>query len=270
MSAAVIAVLAGALIGLTMGALGGGGSILTVPVLVYALGQEPQPATTASLIIVGITSVTATVGHARAGRVNWRAAVVFGVLGILASFGGSVLNRMVNPQVLLLAFAALMIVAAAAMFARTRRRGDADVRASDTASDTEAQAENPGRRRLVRRVRVVLAALVVGFLTGFLGVGGGFLIVPALVLALGFSMPTAVGTSLVVIAMTSIGALAERAGHASVPWAVVIPFTLAAIVGSQFGKRVSDTVSPTMLTRSFATLLSLVAGYVLVRAGASL
>lgn len=266
MTAAVIAVLAGVLIGLTMGALGGGGSILTVPVLVYALGQEPQPATTASLIIVGITSVTAAVGHARAGRVNWRAAGVFGVLGILASFLGSVLNRTVNPQVLLLAFAALMIVAAAAMFARTRRPRDTDVRASDTATE----AENPGRHRLVRRVRVVLAALVVGFLTGFLGVGGGFLIVPALVLALGFSMPTAVGTSLVVIAMTSIGALAERAGHASVPWAVVIPFTLAAMVGSQFGKRVSDAVSPTALTRSFATLLGLVAGYVIVRAGASL
>ncbi len=265
MTVVLVSVVAGLLIGLTMGALGGGGSILTVPVLVYALGQEPQPATTASLIIVGITSITAAVRYARSGRVNWRAAVVFGVLGIGASFGGSALNRTVDPQVLLLAFAALMLVAAVAMFARSRGSADAD----DSATPS-APPDNPQRHRLIRRVRLVLAALVVGFLTGFLGVGGGFLIVPALVLALGFSMPLAVGTSLVVMSMTSVGALAERVGHASVPWEVVIPFTLAAVAGSQFGKRVSDTVSPTVLTRSFASLLVLVAGYVMVRAGSSL
>ncbi len=252
-----IAIAAGIVIGLSLGALGGGGSILTVPVLVYALGQQPQEATTASLVIVGITAITAAVGHARAGRVQWRAAGIFGVLGVAASFGGSTVNRLVDPQVLLLAFAALMIVAAIAMFART----GAD------ALDAPGEAADGGRPRGVgAAARVVVTALVVGFLTGFLGVGGGFLIVPALVLALGFTMPVAVGTSLVVISVTSLGAFIERLGNGGVPWDVVVPFTLAAIAGSLLGKRVADRISGPTLTRAFATLLVLVAGYVAVRA----
>ncbi|MDQ2756576.1 MAG: sulfite exporter TauE/SafE family protein [Actinomycetota bacterium] len=252
-----IAIAAGIVIGLSLGALGGGGSILTVPVLVYALGQQPQEATTASLVIVGITAITAAVGHARAGRVQWRAAGIFGVLGVAASFGGSTVNRLVDPQVLLLAFAALMIVAAIAMFART----GAD------ALDAPGEAADGGRPRGVgAAARVVVTALVVGFLTGFLGVGGGFLIVPALVLALGFTMPVAVGTSLVVISVTSLGAFVERLGNGGVPWDVVVPFTLAAIAGSLLGKRVADRISGPTLTRAFATLLVLVAGYVAVRA----
>ena len=253
----VIALVAGVVIGLSLGALGGG-SILTGPVLVYALGQQPQEATTASLVSVGITAITAAVGHARSGRVQWRAAAIFGVLGVAASVGGSAVNRLVDPQVLLLAFAALMIVAALAMFARTR---------SDT-SDDPGEGEDSGRPAGARAAaRVVVTALVVGFLTGFLGVGGGFLIVPALVLAMGFTMPVAVGTSLVVISITSLGAFVERLGHGGVPWSVVVPFTLAAIAGSLVGKRVADRISGTSLTRAFATLLVVVAGYVAVRAG---
>ena len=104
-------------------------------------------------------------------------------------------------------------------------------------------------------------------MTGFLGVGGGFLIVPGLVLAMGFAVPVAVGTSLVVISITSLGAFIERLGHGTVPWAVVVPFTLAAIAGSLAGKRVADRISGTSLTRAFAALLVVVAGYVAVRAG---
>lgn len=132
-----IAIVAGIVIGLSLGALGGGGSILTVPVLVYALGQAPQEATTASLIVVGITAITAAVGHARAGRVKWRAAGIFGVLGVAASVGGSAVNRLANPQVLLLALAALMLVAALAMF----------VRARSDAFDAPAEDEGGGRPR---------------------------------------------------------------------------------------------------------------------------
>ncbi|MEO3939405.1 sulfite exporter TauE/SafE family protein [Dermatophilaceae bacterium Soc4.6] len=253
-----LAILGGVVIGLSLGALGGGGSILTVPVLVYALGQPPQEATTASLIIVGITAITATVGHARAGRVQWRAAGIFGVLGVAASVGGSAVNRLVNPQVLLLAFAALMIVAALAMFARTR---------SDSSAAPGEHEDGRRPRGLRAASRIVITALVVGFLTGFLGVGGGFLIVPALVLAMGFTMPVAVGTSLVVISITSLGAFIERLGSGAVPWAVVVPFTLAAIAGSLAGKRVADRISGTSLTRAFAALLVAVAGYVAIRAG---
>jgi len=251
-----IAVVAGAVIGLSMGALGGGGSILAVPVLVYALYLDPQAATTASLIIVGVTAIVAAISHARAGRVDWRAALIFGALGVPASIAGSLLNRAVDPQVLLLAFAALMLVAAAAMY----RRSPAGGQTSPTTSPTgPAQV-----------VRVVVVALVVGFLTGFLGVGGGFIIVPALVLAMGFGMPTAVGTSLVIISITSLAALVERAGHGAIAWDVIVPFTAAAIAGSLIGKRLSEKVSGAALTRAFAVLLVLVAGYVAVRAGTQL
>ncbi len=252
----LIAVLAGAVIGLSMGALGGGGSILAVPVLVYALYLDPQAATTASLIIVGVTAIVAAISHARAGRVDWRAALIFGALGIPASIGGSLLNRAVDPQVLLLAFAALMLLAAAAMYRRSRATG--------------AESTTPSPTGIAQVARVVGVALLVGFLTGFLGVGGGFLIVPALVLAMGFGMPTAVGTSLVIISVTSLAAFVERLGHGAIAWDVVLPFTAAAIVGSLMGKRLSERVSAATLTRAFAVLLVLVAGYVAVRAGTEL
>lgn len=262
-----VAVVAGALIGVSMGALGGGGSILAVPVLVYALYLDPQSATTASLVIVGVTATAASVSHARAGRVDWRAALVFGVLAVPASIGGSFANRLVDPQVLLLAFAALMLLAAAAMYRRSRRTAPAAPAAPATpATPTEV----PAPRGAVDLVQVVAVALVVGFLTGFLGVGGGFLIVPALVLAMGFGMPTAVGTSLVIISVTSAAALVERLGHGAVAWAVVIPFTAAAVAGALAGKRLSDRVSGAALTRAFAVLLVVVAGYVAVRAGTQL
>ncbi len=251
-----IAIVAGAVIGLSMGALGGGGSILAVPVLVYALYLDPQSATTASLVIVGVTAIAASVSHARAGRVDWRAALVFGALGIPASIGGSLLNRMVDPQVLLLAFAALMLLAAAAMYRRSRR--------------VEEARDHPPQTGAAQVARVVAVALLVGFLTGFLGVGGGFIIVPALVLAMGFGMPTAVGTSLVIISITGLAAFVERLGHGAIAWNVVVPFTAAAIIGSLIGKRLSEKVSGAALTRAFATLLVLVAGYVAVRAGTQL
>ncbi len=252
----VIAVIAGAVIGLSMGALGGGGSILAVPVLVYALYLDPQAATTASLVIVGVTAIVAAISHARADRVDWRAALLFGALGIPASVGGSLLNRAVDAQVLLLAFAALMLLAAAAMYRRARAG--------------EQPTSRPLPTGAPQVVRVVVVALVVGFLTGFLGVGGGFLIVPALVLAMGFGMPTAVGTSLVIISITSLAALVERLGHGAIAWDVVVPFTAAAIVGSLGGKHFSDKVSGAALTRAFAILLVVVAGYVAVRAGVQL
>ncbi|WP_259468027.1 sulfite exporter TauE/SafE family protein [Rhodococcus sp. SBT000017] len=208
-----IAVAAGILIGLSLGALGGGGSILTVPALVYLLAVEPQSATSASLIIVGITSIIAAISHARARHVRWRAAAVFGILGSVTAFGGSILNRSVDPQILLLAFAALMIVAAGAMLRRTRRGHDADLptpnpaETAGTRPSAVAVATKPAKVKITASqvVKLVASALVVGFLTGFLGVGGGFLIVPALVLALGYSMPVAVGTSLVIISITSAG-----------------------------------------------------------------
>lgn len=284
----LLAVAFGLLIGLSLGALGGGGSILTVPVLVYAIGQSAQDATTGSLVIVGITSAVAAVGHARSGRVRWGAGAAFGATGVVASLAGTRLNAHVASNALLVSFAVLMIVAASAMLAKTM----VPAQPSEAADDAEAAqlrqraavgAPGPGSRavpaaapgpaaavrghsRVAVALKVLLAGLVVGFLTGFLGVGGGFIIVPALVLSLRYDMPTAVGTSLLVISLNSAVALLARGGHETFTWSVIVPFTLAAIVGSTGGKRVADKVSGISLTRAFAVLLLLVAGYVLLRA----
>ena len=253
-----LAVLFGLVIGLSLGALGGGGSILTVPALVYALGQSPRQATTASLVIVGITALAGAVGHARAGRVRWVAGSAFGLAGIAASVAGTFANRAVNPNVLLLAFAGLMFVVAVAML----RRGTRPEGGSALSARRASTAATVGR--------VIGTGLVVGFLTGFFGVGGGFVIVPGLVFALGYSMPTAVGTSLLVIAINSAGALLARIGGATFDWAVIVPFTAAAIVGSLAGKRVADRVPAAGLTRGFVVLLLLLAVYVAVRSVSAL
>ena len=277
----VITLVAGVVIGLSLGALGGGGSILTVPVLVYLLHEQPRVATTASLVIVGVTSILAATSHARSGRVRWRSAVVFGVIGIAASYGGARVNRLVDPNALLLSFAALMLVAATAMVLRTRDNtrtlpAEHELATVGAGPPTAThpghgpQPMTPGPSRSTTAGKVLAAALLVGFLTGFLGVGGGFIIVPALVLALRYEMPIAVGTSLVIISITSLGAFTERLGTTEIPWHTIIPFTIAAVLGSFAGKHLSDRVSGATLTRAFAALLVLVATYVAIQAGTSL
>lgn len=276
----VLAVGFGLLIGVSLGALGGGGSILTVPALVYALGERAQSATTASLVIVGVTAAAATVGHARAGRVRWRAGLGFGVAGVAASFAGTALNARVDPNLLLVCFAALMLLAATAMLTKTLVRTHPDTDPGEATADAEAASLRrghlttlsrpaphapPAQRRL--SVAVALRVTVAGLIVGFLGVGGGFIIVPALVLLLAYEMPTAVGTSLLIISLNSGVALLARSGsHAQFHWAVIAPFTIAAVLGSTGGKRIADRVSSTQLTRAFAVLLLLVATYVLSRA----
>lgn len=245
-----LTLLLGAVIGISLGALGGGGSILTVPALVYVLGESARSATTASLVIVGVTSVVGAIGHARAGHVRWRAGLAFGLVGVAASYAGTALNHQVDSNMLLLAFAVLMLVAAAAMLRRAP--------AAEPAA--EATAGSVGTA-----VKVIAAGLVVGFLTGFLGVGGGFVIVPALVMALAFPMPVAVGTSLLVIALNCAAALGARAGQGSFDWAVIIPFTAAAVVASLAGGLIAERVDARTLTRAFAALLVVVALYTAVR-----
>jgi uncharacterized protein len=269
-----VAVPIGLLIGLSLGALGGGGSILTVPALVYLLHQTPHAATTGSLLVVGITALAGTAAHLREGRVRLGAGTVFGLLGVAGSYAGTRLSARVDPHVLLTAFAGLMIVAAVAM---GRRRPASDRSGKPTAEPQPGRGSIAGalvadpvraRPRLDGSgvVKLLAAATAVGLLTGFFGVGGGFVIVPALVLALGFPMPTAVGTSLLVIAINSATALAARLGsHVHLDWPLLAAFTAAAIIGSLAGNRVASRVEPARLTRAFIVLLLLVAAYTAAR-----
>jgi uncharacterized membrane protein YfcA len=279
------AIPAGLAIGVSLGALGGGGSILTVPALVYLLHQNAHAATTASLIIVGLTALAGAIGHWRAGRVRAGAGTVFGLLGVAGSYAGSRASAAVNQHVLLVAFAVLMVIAAVAMLRRRTApaRGPAPEREVPDPPLAPVGPQRPASRAVAVLTRpavavtaavprwksyakVVAAATVVGLLTGFFGVGGGFVIVPALVLALGFDMPAAVGTSLLVIAINSAAAFAARAdGGLHLDWSLIAVFTGAAIVGTLAGKRIADRVSGRGLTIAFAVLLVALAAYVLAR-----
>ncbi|MFE0454373.1 sulfite exporter TauE/SafE family protein [Streptomyces sp. NPDC058914] len=238
MTAVVLALGAGAVVGVALGALGAGGSILTVPALVYLLGFTPATATTASLLVVIVTSVTALAAHARAGMVRWRAGLSFAAAGLLPAAAAGALSSRLPATALTLMFAALAALAAVPML---RRR-------PPTAS---------GR---VSGPRAAGAGAGLGAVTGFLGVGGGFLAVPALVGVLAVPMSAAVGTSLLVVVANAVVALGARA-HTAVhlDWAPLAPFLGAAVLGAWDGRRLAAKVPAAALRRVFGAVLLAVA-----------
>lgn len=266
----------GLAIGIILGALGGGGAILTVPILVYLLGQSPQAATAGSLIIVGLSAIVGMLPHHRAGRLRLEEGIIFGVLGVAGSVVGAALSSAVAPHVLMSAFAVLM-VAVAVLMTRKRRQNQAQQRQADAAgsasgTDTgdarDTQRTPPIQLRPFRvdaagATRVAVAATGVGLLTGFFGVGGGFAVVPALVLVLGFSMPTAVGTSLLVIAINSATAFIARLGSGvELDWTLILTFSVFGAIGSLLGGKVAQKADPDKLNLAFTVLLVVVATYV--------
>jgi uncharacterized membrane protein YfcA len=272
----ILAVVLGLLIGIALGALGGGGSILAVPVLVYVAGQSASAATTTSLVAVGAAAAVGAIGHARGGHVRWGAAAAFIVTAIPGAWAGSALNHRMDGDLLLLAFSALILVAAHRMLTACpscTRVGEERVLAASAAS-TIGGTDDGGRTATARAVasvqrlvgpisgaslaRLVVAGTAVGFLTGLFGVGGGFVIVPALTLALGLSMPVAIGTSLVVIVGNAAVALGFR-GLESVDWSLAVPFTATMLVGSLVGSLVAHRLPPERSLHAFASLLVLVA-----------
>jgi hypothetical protein len=262
----------GFLIGLSLGALGGGGSILAVPALVYGAGQNPREATASSLLLVGIVSIVGLRPHLRAGRVRVATGLAFGAAGIPGSLVGSALNHRLDPDLLLLGFSVLVLIAAWRMLTScptctkvgedlATGAGPAD-EGSSGRSGAGAGAVDVATRLDVGRVAAVVAAGTgVGFLTGLFGVGGGFVIVPALTLLLGLNMPTAIGTSLLVIGVNSAVGLAPRISTASIEWGVTLPFAVAAIAGVLTGGQLAGRLDPKRSLRWFAALLVAVAVY---------
>lgn len=251
----------GLLIGLSLGALGGGGSILAVPALVYGAGQTASHATATSLVLVALASLLGLVPHWRAGRVRFGSGLLFGLAGIGGSLLGSHWNKAVDANLLLLAFSGLMLIAATAMWRRAQAPEPAEPRPLSAAVATTTHVHLDG----MTVAKVVGAGSVVGLLTGFFGVGGGFVIVPALVLALDFTMAEAVGTSLLVIAVNAVVALSTRLQSGTIEWRVVVPFTVASLVGVVLGGRLADRRSSSSLQRWFVVLLVAVAVYTAVR-----
>lgn len=231
------------LIGLSLSLLGGGGSIITVPVLVYAAGQTPQDAVPMSLAIVGAVSLLGTAQKARAGLVHWQAVTAFGAAGGLGAVLGAQGTGLVPPSVLLVIFALLMLAVAASMWRRPHR---------PTSQGAECKLG-----------RCLAAGFGVGVLTGFLGVGGGFLLVPALAYFALLSTPMAIGTSLAVIALNSIGGIVGHWQSAGKNWQLIALFLLAAIAGMFAGLPLAQRISAGALNRSFAVFVALVGLFVI-------
>lgn len=272
-----IAVPLGLVTGAVMGALGGGGAILTIPVLIYVLGMPPHDATTASLVIVGVSAAATAVSHVRQGTARLLDAVVLAAVGIVGTYAGSLASAAVPAPVLVVLLASLLAVVGGLMVRRTPGRADEDpgpgaggsaatAEARTGASDVVTASGTPtGSGSAARRLGPIAAVGVgVGLLTGFFGVGGGFAIVPALTLVLGYPVRAAIGTSLLVIAFNSATALGSRLLQGvSLDWSLVASFTVGAILGGLAGGRLARRASPQALRRGFALLLFLVAAYML-------
>jgi uncharacterized membrane protein YfcA len=243
-----------AAIGLSLGLIGGGGSIITVPVLVYVIGVDAREAVGMSLAVVGVTSLIGASLHHRRGTVNPRAGALFGAAGILGAYFGSRLTYLVPPSVLLLSFAALMLTIAALMLAQ--RRGGAKQEAA-------AAGETVGHR--ASTIKAIAAGLVVGALTGFLGVGGGFLVVPALVLFGGLTMKEAVGTSLLVIAINCAAGLLGHLQYGGFDLRLTFLVTALAAFGTLAGTALSHRMSPARLRTGFAMFTIAVAFFLVAK-----
>ena len=246
----LLTLLLSVLIGLSLGLLGGGGSILTVPILTYVAGLEAKEAIAASLFVVGVTSAFSAISHARNQRVRWRTGLIFGGASMAGAFVGGLLGGHIPGTVLMIGFAVMMVATSVAMIRGRRNSKDS----SDSAHD-----------RKMPVFKVLAEGIVVGLVTGVVGAGGGFLVVPALALLGGLPMPVAVGTSLVVIAMKSFAGLAGYLTTVSLDWVLVGSITLAAIAGSVLGARLAGRIPEAALRTGFGIFVLVMGLFVLVQ-----
>lgn len=242
----VMGIALGYLMGLSLGLLGGGGSILTVPIFVYVLGLDPKPAIAMSLVVVGTTSLVGAVRHWGDGNVNLKVALTFAPVAMAGSYLGARLSTLISGHVQLTLFAVVMFVAAVFMY-RDRRPA-----ATSDGMEGHVQPAAGGALWLIG-----LQGLSIGVITGLVGVGGGFLIVPALVLFIGLPMKRAVGTSLVIIALNTASGFYGYLGQTEILWGLMGVFTSIAIVGIVTGVYLARFVSPQALRRAFAVFVLL-------------
>jgi len=263
----VLGIALSVLVGVALGLLGGGGSILTVPILVYVLRLPAHQAIATSLLVVGTTSLAALVPHALAGRVRWRTGLTFGLAGMLGAYGAGRVARFIPPTVLMMMFGAMMLITAVAML-RGRKSatlpsaalgaggsGASEIGGVVSGATERVSADGAGARDALPTGKVLLEGLVVGVVTGLVGAGGGFLVVPALVLLGGLSMDVAVGTSLVVIAMKSFAGFAGYLESTPIDWRLASMVTGAAVIGSVIGGSLVGRLAPDRLRRGFALFI---------------
>lgn len=257
----ILTLVLAALVGVALGALGGGGSILTVPLLTYVAGMPPKEAIATSLVVVGVTSLFSLGVHARHRRVRWRTGLIFGSAGMAGAFAGGLIGGHLPGTVLMVAFALVMIATAFAMITRSSPSPRRDAPRTDNTETDNTRTDNtepdgvPTGDHDLPVVRTLIDGVVVGLVTGVVGAGGGFLIVPALVLLGGLSMPIAVGTSLLVIAMKSFAGVAGYLTTVTLNWPVVAAVTAMAVLGALVGARLSGRVPAAALQRGFGVFV---------------
>jgi uncharacterized protein len=243
-----VGLLLAALIGISLGVMGAGGSVITVPILVYVLGFGAKEAIASSLVVVGVTSLLGALEHRHEGQMRLRIALVFGAFAMVGAYGGAQLAGFFSDAAQLIFFAVVLLIAGVVML-----RDEGPTKGGE---DTGSPGDHAVRRMVLR---LAAPGMAVGVLTGLVGVGGGFLIVPALVLLADVPMKATVGTSLLVIAMNSAAGFAGYLGTVELRWALVAAFTALAAGGSFAGTYLARFVSGAALKRGFAVGLVLMA-----------
>lgn len=253
---AALAFVSGSVVGFSLGLVGGGGSILAVPLLIYVVGlDDPHVAIGTSAIAVAVNAAVNLAMHARAGNVKWRCASVFAAAGVAGAFFGSTLGKMMNGQRLLALFAVLMMVVGALMLRDRGYTGDPAVKLS--------------RENLPK---LLVLGLLVGLLSGFFGIGGGFLVVPSLMLATGMTMLNSIGSSLLSVTAFGLTTAGNYARSGLIDWPLGALFVAGGVLGGFFGARSARLLANRrgVLTTAFAVLIFVVALYMLVRSFDSL
>lgn len=253
---AVLALLSGALVGFTLGLIGGGGSIMATPLLLYVVGLPPHEAIGTGALAVSVNAFANFGGYARAGKVRWGSAVLFATVGVVGAAIGSSIGKAVDGRRLLFLFGLLMIAVGVVMLRRGRQ-----------ASAGRLAPEPPGGRPGVNAPAVIAAALVVGLLSGFFGIGGGFLIVPGLLFSTGMPMLHAVGSSLLSVGSFGLTTATNYAVSGLVDWLIAAEYIAGGIVGGLLGMRLAVGLAArkAMLNQVFAGFVFVVAAYMLYR-----
>jgi uncharacterized protein len=265
----IYAIIGALLIGACLGIFGSGGSILTVPVLVYLLKHDPKIAIAESLAIVGVIALVSALQYAKSRAISWRTAMLFGLPGMVGTLGGAWIAGFVSGSVQLVTFGAIMLLAAVMMW----QRASATKLEAKISTTSEATESSPKVKPLPLSASLIGAQGVgVGLVTGFVGVGGGFLIVPALVLLCRHSMRTAIGTSLVIIVLNCVVGFGKHAYLLNslgqqVNWRTIGLFILLGAAGSIAGRQLNARFNQTSLQRGFAIFLLLMGLFILLREG---
>ncbi len=249
-------------IGLTLGLLGSGGSAITVPVLIYLVGHGTKESITESMAIVGLISIAAVIPYARSKQIDWRSVLYFGIPGMMGTFVGASLGGLAEEALQLVVFGSVLLAAAFAMFWKPK-------------GAIKENESNDAQMHCSPIWRIATDGSIVGIVTGFVGVGGGFLIVPALVILGKLPMRLAIGTSLVIIAIKAAVGFAKYehyllAHDMTVNWETILIFTLIGAIGSMIGQRINARLNQQVLKKVFAGFLVLLGGFVIINEGSKL